>query len=93
VNDTLNKLNTASKKRKPKKNLTKPYPAQIRHFKLRHLGYYATEKECLDVQDKTRKLLFDALYFYLTRPNTFLEPEHWVVTPCCVRVRQSDEAE
>jgi hypothetical protein len=88
VNRTLNRLNVTSKKLKPKKGYkSKPYRAQIRHNRNILLGYYATEKEAMDVQDKTRKSLFAALYHFLTRPNTFLEPENWIITPCRVRVR------
>ena len=82
VTHQLNLLNRRSKR-------CKPYQAQLQfNGKPRHLGYYKTEKDAMDVSDKTRVSLFEALYHYHTRPNTFMQPEEWILTPCSVRVRR-----
>jgi hypothetical protein len=88
VSTQLNSLNTKSKHISPltRYKLT-PYQARCRFMTKRiFIGYYATEAEAMNVQDRTRKSLFEALYFYRTQRNDFLPPEQWLLTPGCVRV-------
>jgi hypothetical protein len=90
VNSRLNHLNQTSKTcRGDPKCKTKPFQARVKFLGRNHyLGMYKTAEECKKVQDYTRKSLFEALYHYHTRPNTFLEPERWTFSPCCVRVKR-----
>lgn len=85
VTGQLNTLNQTSKTRRGEPRLkTKPFEARVKFLgRKHHLGYYATEEECKKVQDYTRKSLFQALYHYHTRPNTFLPPDQWTFSPCC----------
>jgi hypothetical protein len=89
LSQRLNLLNQKSKYSTPTpRRRTNPYRAQCCFMNKNHyLGSYATEAEAMDVQDNTRKSLFDALYHYRTKQNDFLSPEQWIVTPGCVRVK------
>jgi len=93
VNNHLNCLNRRSYSRQQRlpRNKRKDNPkihAQIKFlYKQRYLGCYDTEEETIRVLNRTRQSLFEALYFYHTRPNTFWSPDKWVVRANRVRVR------
>ena len=84
VNKRINMLNKTSKSRCMYHG---KFAASIGFMKgINSLGTYRTEQECLRVCDYTRKSVCVALYHYHTRPNTFLTPDKWVITPNKVRV-------
>jgi hypothetical protein len=88
VNDRLNNLNQTSRHVAKQKDCPKnPFVVRCGFFNTTyHIGCYTTEAEAIKVKNHTRKSLFEALYFYRTRPNTFLPPSEWKITPGCVKV-------
>ena len=100
VNNHLNCLNrrSCSRQQRLPRNKRKDNPqvhdAQVKFlYKQRYLGCYDTEEETIQVIDRTRQSLFEALYFYHTRPNTFWTPDKWIIRANRVRVRpRTDES-
>ena len=93
VDHQLNALNQKSYHCVPREGFEHPYLAQITFNEVRYwLWDCDTAKEAMNINDRTRRSLFEALYFYRTRPNTFLDPsveDNWTFTPGTVRVRPS----
>ena len=93
VNVQLNMLNQTSKHCNRRVGFEHPYLAQITFNEIRYwLWDCDTAEEAMSISNRTRRSLFEALYFYHTRPNTFLDPfveDNWRFTPGIVRVRPS----
>lgn len=86
VNRRLNGLNRSSQGRKL--NSSNVYVAVVSYWNQKfRLGTYNNPIECLAVQDKIRKELFQKAYDYNTRPMCYSEPTTWRITKYGVNTR------
>ena len=91
LNNQLNHLNQRSTTCRPRVGFELPYLASITFNGERlWLQDCATAEEAKLINDRTRESLFQALYWWHTRPNTFADPmkeDGWKLRPGCCIVR------